>query len=105
MSNLITNSSAQYDNFDFGKFGALLNIRLLKYSVSVARYFLAHQVSLYFTHDLVSVWHLSMVHHFQRSALKPLGKSKSNFMWSLHGKGKVYINGGHMTKMAMPLIW
>ena len=43
-------------------------------------------------------------HNIQTSsALKPLGQSKPNFMWSIVRKGamKVYINcQGHMTKMA-----
>ena len=38
----------------------------------------------------------------QRSPLKPLGKSKLNFMWNSLKKGKrIFINGsGHMTKTA-----
>ena len=44
--------------------------------------------------------------HFQTSTLKPLGRLKPNFIWSLLGTGlQVYSNSlGHMTKMAtMPI--
>ena len=52
----------------------------------------------------------SVVHHFQRSSLKPLGQSKPHQSQNLcaaylEGGIKVYINGpGHMTEMAaMPI--
>ena len=49
-----------------------------------------------------------VVYHFKTSIPKPLGKSKTNFMWRgsiFSWEGEVYINApGHMTKMAaMPI--
>ena len=51
--------------------------------------------------------HRLSVNNVQTSSLKPLGQSKTNFIWSLLGKGeKVYINGqGHMAKMAATPIY
>ena len=41
-------------------------------------------------------------HYFQTSSLERLGQSKSNQIWSLHGKDDMFYNigKGHMTKMA-----
>ena len=56
--------------------------------------------------------HLSLyplsVHHFQRYSPKPLGQSKPNFMWSVHGSwGTKGCSGymGHMTNMAATPIY
>ena len=46
--------------------------------------------------------------YYRTSALKLLGKSKPNFMWSLLGQWerKFILNGtGHMTKMAAMLLY
>ena len=55
-----------------------------------------------YTHGLAFVFDPSSVHIFQTSSpLKPLSKSKPNFMWTHFGNGKKVClwHLGHMTKM------